>query len=360
MDEGNATAKGHPGIHVIPAALALGEAVEATGEEVLTAVIAGYEVGARTGQAVTLRDRFHAHGTWGGIGGAAAAAKLMDYDEQGVRETINIASALTLAPPYQTAIEGATVRNVYAGVSNSTSLLAANLTIAGFTGLHDGPGDVFGTVSGTAFDVQSMIRGLGKEYQIARNYFKLYPCCRHIHACIEAAQKLRAEDDLILDEVERIIVETYDRAALMCASPEAATQLAARFSIPYVVAQTLRKGEITVESFEAAALAGIPVRDLARRVTVREDPALTARRPQYRVAQITVHLRDGRRLTQVGEIDEAGPESQVSPAVVRGKFFRLVSPHIGSDQAERISRAVDRFETLDHMRELTQLLAVQQ
>ena len=359
MDEGHASSKGHPGIHVIPAALALGEVVEATGGDVLVAIVAGYEVGARAGGASTLRDRFHGHGTWGTIGGAVAAAKLLGYEERRVRETINIAAALTLAPPYQTAIEGASVRNVYAGMANSTGLLAATLATSGFTGQRDGPSDVFGTVSGTAFDTQAMTRGLGQEYQITRNYFKLYPCCRHIHACIEAALKLRAEDGFAPEAVERIEVETYDRAALMCASPEAATQLAARFSIPYVVAQTLRYGEITTESFEPAAMADIAVRNLARQVTVRDGPAFTARRPRYRLARVTAHLQRGRCLSQVAEIDEGDPQSQVSPAAVREKFLRLAGPQVGADQAAQISETVDRLEKLDDVRQLARLLAVQ-
>jgi 2-methylcitrate dehydratase PrpD len=356
LDEGNAGSKGHPGIHVIPAALAQGEALGRSGQAVLEAIAAGYEVAARVGGATTLRDRFHGHGTWGTVGAAVAAAKLLSFGPSRTRETVNVAAALTLAPPGRTAIEGATVRNAYAGLANSTGILATALVESGITGQRDGLADVFGTVSGTAFDVNAATHELGREYQLVRNYFKLYPCCRHTHAAIEAALQIQRDNDLVLDDIESIQVDTYDRAAWMCGSPHAENPLAARFSIPYIVAQTLKQAQITVETFEPEALASRTVQELARKTIVRERADCTAQRPLVRVAEVTIDVGGGRILRHQAKIDEGKPREQVSPAQLRQKFFALVEPCIGTERAERVLSTIGRLEEVETINELTDLL----
>lgn len=356
LDEGNAGSKGHPGIHVIPAALAQGEALGAGAQAVLEAIIAGYEVAARVGGATTLRDRFHGHGTWGTIGAAVAAARLLDFDPARIRETMNVAAALTLAPPGQTAIEGATVRNAYAGFANSTGILAAILVESGITGQRDGLADVFGTISGTAFDARAVVDGLGREYRLAENYFKVYPCCRHTHAAIEAVLSLQREDSLALDSIRSIQVDTYDRAAWMCGSPDADNPLAARFSIPYIVAQALIQSEITVDTFEPEALADRTARELAHKTAVRERPDFTAQRPLVRVSEVAIELDGGRVVRRQAQLDEGKPREQISPARLRQKFLDLVAPRVGTERAERIRDTIGRLEEVESIDRLTDLL----
>jgi 2-methylcitrate dehydratase PrpD len=359
LDEGHAAAKGHPGIHVVPAALALAESCERSGAELLESIIVGYEVAAATGKATTLRDGFHAHGTWGTLGSAAASAKLAGFGEKKIREAINIASALTVAAPYQAAVEGATVRNLFAGMSNCVGVLAMELCGSGLTGQVDAPRNVFALLSGTEFDSKLMADGLGKHYQILRNYFKVYPCCRHTHACIEAALAFGKLSTTMVEEIEKVTVETYDRAALMCAGSEASNQLAARFSIPFIVASTLLRGNIDIDTFAEAERSDQVVRELASKITVHEDSSHTAERPRYRTARIIIDLRSGRKLSQVGTIDEDADETQIPAAQVREKFRSLTSARVGADRGREILAAVERIETISDVRELTKLLVAE-
>ncbi len=163
LDEGNAYAKGHPAIHTIPAALALGEEMDSTGRDVLLSIVLGYEVATRVGTACELRNGAHPHGTWGTLGAAVAAAKLMGMDAEGIRETINLASSLTLATSFQTATDGALVRNIYAGMSNQNGLLATQLVQCGFTGEKDGVANVFGKVMSDTFRENALTDGLGRN-----------------------------------------------------------------------------------------------------------------------------------------------------------------------------------------------------
>ena len=134
MDEGHQFAKGHPGMHIFPALLSAASNQDISGEEFLRAFILGYDVGARVGLASNLNPNMHPHGTWGGLGAAAGLAVIHKMNAQKAEEYLNIVSSLTLATSRKTMLEGATVRNSYAGISNKMAHVGLMLLKAGFTG----------------------------------------------------------------------------------------------------------------------------------------------------------------------------------------------------------------------------------
>ncbi|MGE5839034.1 MAG: MmgE/PrpD family protein, partial [Deltaproteobacteria bacterium] len=144
LDEGNQFGRGHPAVHVVPAALATAEEEHFSGQHLLTALVLGYEIGTRIGIACKIRMSMHPHGTWGTVGAAVAVGKLMGYGEAAMKEMINVSSSLGLATSRKTMLEGGTVRNVYSGVSNFMGVLAHQLVQSGFTGEADGLGTVYG------------------------------------------------------------------------------------------------------------------------------------------------------------------------------------------------------------------------
>ena len=179
MDEGNRLGGGHAAIHVIPPAMAVAEETGATGRAFLESVIAAYEVTSRVGTGTAVKPEVHSHGTWGTIGAAVAAARLMEQGFEETRETINIAASMSPANTWTPCIEGATIRNLYPGRSAMQGIMAANLGQCGFTGLKDGPSDVYGSLLGKGFDPEAAVEGLGQggPLRIQQNYFKLHACC---------------------------------------------------------------------------------------------------------------------------------------------------------------------------------------
>jgi 2-methylcitrate dehydratase PrpD len=290
MDEGNRFSRGHPAIHILPAVLAVAETEGMSGRDAVLAFVLGYEVGARLGGAARLRAAMHPHGTWGTVAAAVAVAKLAGADADRFRETLNVASSLTLATSKRTMLEGGTVRNVYAGVSNQMGLLARDLVEAGFSGERDGVASVFGAVVSDSLDTDALVRGLGGTWQIAQNYFKLHSCCRYNHATLDALAKL---GPIRPDEVAAVEIETYGYAAELD-DPRPRNTLAAKFSVPFAVATTIAHGSSGLASFTMDAVRDPKVLELAGRVSVREDPALSARLPAERPARVTVRYRDGR------------------------------------------------------------------
>ena len=106
-------------------------------------------------------------------------------------EALNVASCLGLTTSRRTMLEGGTVRNAYAGLSNQLGMLAWDLVASGFTGERDGVGTVYGTVVAERFEPGEMDAGLGERWEIARNYFKRHAACRYTHAALDAlAEKI--------------------------------------------------------------------------------------------------------------------------------------------------------------------------
>src|SRR5439155_945490 len=143
---------GHPAIHAIPGARALGEERALDGPRVIESLVAGYEVGSRLGGATTPRANVHSHGTWGAIATAVAVARLGDARAQPIREVINLAASMSPANSWTPALAGATIRNLYPGRSGLAGILAVDLQRCGFTGLDDAPSDVYATILGDRFD----------------------------------------------------------------------------------------------------------------------------------------------------------------------------------------------------------------
>ena len=159
LDSGNSQSHGHPGIHCLPSALAVAQATGASGAETLLACVVGYEVCARVGGAAKMRIMVQPHGTYGVLGAAMTVAKMRGLSHAQVRSLINVAGATPIGGNRQTMLDGATVRNWYAGHSSQMGQMAVRLAEAGFTGPHAALDVTFGQVLGDAFDSASAISG---------------------------------------------------------------------------------------------------------------------------------------------------------------------------------------------------------
>ena len=215
IDEGNQYARGHPGIHVVPAIMAAAQNRRIDGRSAITALALGYEIGARIGIASKLRVTMHPHGTWGTVGAAVGIAKLNRASVGDYASVINVASSLGLTTSRRTMLEGATVRNTYAGFSNMMGMMAWDLVKAGFTGEADGVGSVYGGIAADDWKPEEMIRDLGQRWEIARNYFKRHAACRYNHGALDALSGIMARAGGRIDpaDIESIGVETYVWAA---------------------------------------------------------------------------------------------------------------------------------------------------
>ncbi len=323
MDEGNRYSRGHPAVHVIPAAVALSQERAADAADFLAGLVVGYEVGSRLGAASQLRGAMHPHGTWGTIGAAAACARIAHLSASAMREALNIASSLTTATSKRTMLEGGLVRNTYAGLSNRNGLLALDLTECGFTGERDGPASLLGQIVSEQFDPEAVVRELGQDWHLMHNYFKMHSCCRYNHGTLDAIDQLAASQSLPQpDEIESIEVQTYHLAAELD-DPAPANTLAAKFSVPFAVATRIVHGTSALSSFTWEAVRRPDVLALAQKVRVSHDPAMSQRLPAERPARVLMRLTDGRQLLAEAGVNRGDDASPYTREELRAKFMDL-------------------------------------
>jgi 2-methylcitrate dehydratase PrpD len=337
LDEGNQFARGHPGIHVVPALLAAARA-EHEGDRLLRALVLGYEIGSRIGIASKLRVTMHPHGTWGTVGAAVGAANL------------------SLATSRRTMLEGATVRNCFSGLSSQLGLMANMLHKSGFLGEQDAVATVYDRIVADDFQPDEMVAELGERWEIARNYFKMHAACRYTHAALDVVTGLMAEHGVDPAQVSDIQVDTYCWAAQLD-HPEPGTTLAAKFSIPFAVATTLVHGAATPDAFRLPARSNPVIADLASRVQVREDVAMTAALPAERPARVTITMKGGQRLSGAARVNRGDTEQPYDAGEIFAKFHSLADPVWGSEAASRIRDAVMTIDRADNLDEVLSLLS---
>lgn len=359
MDEGNRLGGGHAAIHVIPPALAMAEEVGASGREFLEAVIAAYEVTSRIGTGTVVRPEVHSHGTWGTIGAAAAAARLMGLGRTETLEAVNLAASMSPANTWTPCIEGATVRNLYPGRSAMQGIMAANLVGCGFTGLEDGPADIYGALLGQGFDPVAAVDGLCAQgpMRIEQNYFKLHACCLYNHPALDGMRYIVQRGAFGASEVERVDVLAPPLASIMT-DPAPPNMLAAKFSLPYALAAAVTYRATDVTAFYPERLSDRETLDLAQRVSVSADPEMDLRRYDYPAAQVTVRLNDGRILSESVVAHHGDHRNPASQDELQRKFAFLAEDTLGREGVDGVMETVARLEELPDIRELTALLRV--
>jgi 2-methylcitrate dehydratase PrpD len=214
---------------------------------------------------------------------------------------------------------------------------------------------VYGGILGERYEPGLATAGLGGPYRIEQNYFKLHACCRFTHFALEAVLSLRRRHALTPDQVGGVTVTTIP-FGLRMADPDPGGRLAAKFSIPYAAAAALVLGHAGVAAFEPPALDDGRIRDLARRVIVREDPGMSPRRVDYPTARVSIALRDGRVLEEVTRVVRGDADDPASDGEIVAKFLALTSPVLGDRRAREAAERAGEIDTLKDVRDLTPLL----
>lgn len=345
----------HPPVHVVPATLAVGEAMAASGAEVLVALVVGYEAGSRIGMASRVRGQIHPHGTHHNVGAAVAAARLKVFDRERMESTIGLAAHLSLMPSFENAYQGCTVRNTYAGVGAAAGILATQLAAAGFTPESNAIGSIYGGVLSPWLDPARITEDLGQRFEITQGFIKPYPTCRFAHPAVEAAEALVRRYHITPEEIDTVEVRTFDWAATL-EDPSPRTGLGAKFSIPWAVACMLVRKSAGPQEFKEEALADTEVRAVAARLRVREDPEYTSMTPAKRPASVIVRTKKRGILSWEVERSAGGPDAPWPLEKVQEKFRSLADPVIGPEKALAVIDAVTELHELSDIREVTRLL----
>jgi 2-methylcitrate dehydratase PrpD len=354
LDESH-PATGHHAVQIVPSALALAESRSISGKRLLESIVLGYEMAVRIASACRRRKGFHPHGHTGIVGTAVACAKLMGLDQQKIKETINASASLALTSSMKAQLEGATVANLYAGLSACVGMLAPQLVEDGFMGPSDGLKETFGDLIGQDFSPDELVEGLGETYQITGNTLRVYACCGHTHPAVDGVRAILEEKPLSDEEIARVDVFTYQEAASLTNRHPSNPQ-SAKFSIPFTVAAMVVRGSCGLDSFQPHVVADQGIHRLAERVHVFEDPTLTQRWPEDCSARVVVTLEGGETLTEFCENSRGKRKNPLSARDMEEKFKGLVANFFPAGNMPRVVEAIKSLDKFDNIRDFTTLL----
>jgi 2-methylcitrate dehydratase PrpD len=367
MDDGHRMAAGHPGVATLPAALAAAEVHRSSGSELLRALVFGYEVFVRIGAHLNpthLKRGFHTTATVAPFAAATAAGLLAGLDAERLTRALGLAG-LQGAGLMEVFHDGAMAKPFQTARGSAAGLLAADLAARGALGPSTVLEGVQGFLEAMCGDraADDLVAGLGPadtdiDWAIRGVYFKLYAACRHTHAAVDAARQLRDEHDLRPEQVERVVVRTYEVADRLCGAttlPSGPSE--AKFSLPFTIALGLTVGHARQSCFRPETVADEALRALASRVHVEIDPAIEREYPAKRTAALDLTTVDGRLLRTEVPIARGEPELPLTQEDVEAKFLDNARTALSEEQARAIIDEVRALDTRSSCGRLIDLLA---
>lgn len=355
-DDVNMVLSGHATVAVTGGLLALAEKMNASGRDVLTAFVAGYETACRVGALVMpghYAIGFHATATAGTFGAAAACGRLLGLDPETMARAFGIAGTMAAGLKSQF---GTDCKPFHAGRATEAGLLAATMALRGFSSR----GDILDCTQGFAdthskhFNPEAALGSApGGGFHVRNNLFKYHAACYLTHAAIECGQRLRREHGLEPGDVEAVSIRIEKGADRVCNIAKPATGLQTKFSLRMTAAFALAGIDTAGMDNYTAANAGnaelIRLRDRTQ-VELVDDVAST-------YSAVTVRLRGGRELA--AEHDSGIPAADVEQQGERigHKFRALAEPVIGGNRAGALASAIGVIGEVSAIAEIMQLAA---
>lgn len=352
----NMTLSGHATVAVAGGLLALAERSGASGADVLTAFVAGYETACRVGALVMpghYAMGFHSTATAGTFGAAAACGRLLGLDAEAMARAFGIAGTMAAGLKSQF---GTDCKPFHAGRATEAGMMAATMAARGFTSR----GDILDCEQGFAathskhFNPEDAVGAApGGGFHVRNNLFKYHAACYLTHAAIESGRKIRMDHAPGLDDIASIVVQVEKGADRVCNIAEPATGLETKFSLRMTT---------------AFALAGIDTAGMVNYNTDHaRDPRLTALRDRTTIdlvsgvtptfSDVAVTLRDGTRLHATHDSGIPAADVAGQGARIGAKFDALAKPVIGDNRAGALRAAIENIETAPSLTEIMQIAA---
>ena len=336
IDDGHRAALGHPGAAVVPAALAVAAETDATGDDVLAAVIAGYEACVRIGRAEK-RKAYHT-GNWSGFGACVASARLRRLDARQFMHALAVTAYhgprvadLTLSADMGSNVKESIPWSVVAGMA------ATDLARTGFTGCRDA------LDFDERFEPNVALDGLGDGFLIMRTYFKRYSACRWIHSAVEALLEIMRDNAIAPEEIEQVRVETFYQAAHLNNYADPHSLESAQYSVPYCLGVAAVLGEAALMPISGDGLHHPQAVDFAGKVEVRHVEQMDALFPQKVPAHVRVTTARGDLEALVtspwGEPDRAPGRDEMLD-----KLHALAEGRISPDRVSAIGAGLEALK----------------
>jgi aconitate decarboxylase len=363
LDDVHVRAMLHPAAVVLPAVLGLAETETLSGAALLTAIVAGYEVGIRVGICTGIPHGargFHATGTVGCVAAAAGVANLLGLDADQGAHAIGIGA--TQAAGLYCARAGAMTKRFHAGHAAQAGVIAGLTARRGFTGSQDVLEVPFGGFMSTLTehaDLSLLTEGLGAIWETSLVGFKIHAACASAHTIIDGLDVLM-QRGLTADNLEQLTIHMTGKAARNVGwryQPDSV--VAAQMNGYYAAASQLRDGQVSAAQYADDKLADPVTLTLIERMRIVHDPALDAGGTAKRHAsRIEATLANGETMSVFTEQRRGSSHRPLTQDEVIGKFRLLAASSLVPSAVEELLTLVLSIEAQPDITRLSRLLQV--
>lgn len=355
FDDTHADSSLHPSAPVVPAAMAAAEIVGASGRDLLTAIVAGYEVCCRLGNALDPTAHyargFHPTATAGAFGAAAAAGKLLGLNAAGLVSAFGVAGSQA-AGSLQFLVSGAWNKRYQVGAAAMNGLIAASLARRGFRGAIESLEGKHGFLAGYSDNAQPQkaVAGLGDIYETLNIGVKPYPSCRYTHAAIDGLLALRAERGLGSADFCDVTIGLHRNGIVLTGAPlvekrRPRSVVDGQFSMPFTAAVAIHQGRFGWDDYR---LLGAPeVEAIADRVDVVQDDRLEGKRHPFGAH---LRVRIGNETIERLIAGPSGEPETFPSAAALGEKFRILAGPVLHDAAAPLFAQFSRLEDVGDFR----------
>lgn len=340
---------------VLPAVLAVAEYEKADGRQVINGIMNGMQIMVAISAGIMPEHynigHWHATGTIGIFGAAAAAGAVMKLTEDQMNNAFGVCAGLCSGIQLNF---GTMAKPLAAGIAAKNGLMAAMLAKRGFTGKKD----IFDTdflsliSAGKQIDPDAMLTRLYGPYGVHELRFKRYPCGAPTHSGIINCKKILQEHPHEVEEIEKIIFEPYPRAIRLVGNRDPKTGLEGKFSISYTAAAQIVFGEVTIESFTDEKVHDPRVQYLLPRMELVACDEFTPSRG----GRATMYFKDGTSYSHETYLLGHELDLEEAQADVIDKYREIMEPRTGGNTIDKILQKIKNLETLDQINELSMLL----
>ena len=352
-DDVNLAMRVHPTTVILPGLLALAEARRKSGQAVIEAFVAGYEAAGMIGAQLSASHYargFHATGTIGAFGAAAACAHLLELDEAATARAYGLAGSQAAGLKAQF---GAMAKSLHAGRAAEAGLTSAIWAEAGMTARADILECPQGFAA-TQTDGVPAVSPSWKGHALDRNLFKYHAACFGTHGTLEAIGGLRREG-LRPGQVFAVRLKVDAGADAMCNIAAPRTGLEAKFSLRFNAVLALHGADTADIATYADAVVLRPELEASRAVATVE---LAPPGWPEDLTEVTIATRDGRTLVRRHDIGLPPGDLAMQGERLHAKYLALATPVIGRERTDRLAAAIDRLEDIDDLAALLALAAV--
>jgi 2-methylcitrate dehydratase PrpD len=362
QDDNYNPANAHVANVVLPAALAIGEAAHASGRDLITALVAAYDVEGRVGIAldpVRLYARsFHPSSIDGNFGAAAAAGRMLRLGPEAMVQAFGLAGCQASGLLAWVTETSQLSKAFQIGIAARNGVTAAQLAALGFTGpphILEGKHNLFRAFSGLEDDQTAVLTdGLGERFELMRTSLKKYAACRQIHAPLDGLFTIMRRQGVAGDDIAAVETSVATSMAGIIDNNELPSHNA-----QYVLAVAAYDGRVEVDQLDGRRSLDPRIASLAARVRVLGSDELEKRFPEQWSGITTVTTNDGRRFTETVYYPTGDPENALGADELRAKFRTLVRGVVSDRQAGDIEALAAGLDRLADCAELGRRLAVE-